>query len=519
MKNNKKPLLLCILDGYGIGKKYPGNAIELAKKPFIDYLFKTYPNILLSASEKSVGLPPHQPGNSEVGHLNIGSGRIVYQTITKISEEIENKSFYQNPALYKIYDYCKQNNDTIHIMGIISDGGIHGHIDHFIAFIKWAVGHLFENIYLHLITDGRDTDPKSGYLFVKKIVDYISTFKHVSIHIASISGRFYTMDRDRRWERVLKGYEAICGTSKNTFTDVLSYVKESYEKNITDEFIEPAINKNIHFGLTKGDGLIVSNYRKDRVIEILSAITNDEYEFNKNYHFLSKNIFLLTIKNFQSTCKINAFLYPDEQLSYNFSEVISNFGLNQLKIAETEKYAHVTFYFNGGLDIVYKNEDRILIPSPKVRTYDLKPEMSLPELTEKLLAQIDKNFYDVIVLNIANSDMVGHTGNLAAAIKAIEAIDHYLEKIYQKIKEKDGILVLTADHGNSDVMLTDDNRPVTSHSLNPVPFLITDKKLQFSKEFGKLSDIAPSCLFLLDILIPEKMTGDNLIFFKYWYRR
>ncbi len=488
-----KPLLLCILDGVGINKNIKGNAYKLANTPNLDMLFKKYPNSKLEASGEKVGLPKGQMGNSEVGHSNIGAGRIVYQGIQLINEEIKNKNFYKNENILEMFDYVKKNKSKLHLMGLVSDGGVHSSMKHIQALIDMCYKNKIE-FYLHIFTDGRDTLPNSS-------LSYIESLDLKNGVIASISGRYYAMDRDNRYDRIEKAYDVITGKSDSKYISVKEAIKSNYENNITDEFILPGlIDKD---GIVNdNDGVIFFNFRPDRLRELGSALSNKDFKCFKRKKEV--NIKLLTMMPVSEEV-VNKTIFELNKLPNTLGEYISKLGYSQLRIAETEKYAHVTYFFDGGKELELEKCKRILIPSPKVATYDLKPEMSAYEITDKLLEDMN---YDVIILNFANGDMVGHTGNLDAAIKAVETLDECVYKLYQKIVELKGTMIITADHGNCEEMIDANNNVLTSHTTNKVPFLVT-KECKLKN--GKLGDIAPTILYLLNEKIPKEMTGEVLI--------
>ncbi len=489
-----KPLLLCILDGVGINKNIKGNAYKLANTPHLDELFKKYPSSKLDASGEKVGLPKGLMGNSEVGHSNIGAGRIVYQSVQLINEEIKNKKFNQNKNILEMFDYVKKNNSKLHLMGLVSDGGVHSTLNHLQALINLCYKNKV-NFYLHIFTDGRDTLPNSS-------LKYINSLDLKNGTIASISGRYYAMDRDNRYDRVEKAYDVMTGVSDSKYTSVKEAINSNYENNISDEFILPGLI-NIDGVVSDNDGIIFFNYRPDRLRELGSAFSNPDFKGFKRKKQV--NIKLLTMMPVSDEV-INKTAYDLTSLNNTLGQYISKLGYKQLRIAETEKYAHVTYFFDGGKELELLNCDRILVPSPKVATYDLKPEMSAYEITDTLLEKINK--YDVIIMNFANGDMVGHTGNLDAAIKAIEVLDECVYKIYEKIISLNGTMIITADHGNCEEMIDANNNVLTSHTTNKVPFLITgDYKLKN----GKLGDIAPTIIYLLNEKIPIEMTGEVLI--------
>lgn len=498
-----KPVLLCILDGVGMREEAHGNAFKKANTPNFDRLWKMYPHSLLEASGEEVGLPTGQMGNSEVGHMNIGAGRIVYQPLQLINKHIKEKTIYQNKNLLEVMKYVKDNHSSLHLFGLLSDGGIHSHIDHLYALLEMAKNEHVESLYIHIFTDGRDTLPNIASTYIKDLENKIKELNIGSI--ATISGRYYAMDRDNRYDRIEKAYDVIANGIGEQYNSALEAIEENYKRNINDEFIVPAvIDPN---GMVKDkDGCIVFNFRPDRLRELFSALTNKEFVgFERN---LKEQIKLVTMMPVSNEI-VGKPAYQLEELTNTFGEYISNHGLTQLRIAETEKYAHVTYFFDGGLEKQLLGCKRILIPSPKVATYDLKPEMSAIEITDELLKQLETNCYDVIVLNYANGDMVGHTGDFNATIKAVETLDCCLGRLEQKINQLNGTLVVTADHGNCDTMLDGENRIVTSHSTALVPFIIAKPGMKISN--GKLGDIAPTLLSLLNIAIPVEMTGKNLI--------
>ncbi len=481
-----KPIVLCILDGVGVREKEFGNAYKQADTPFLDYLFNKYPSSLLEASGKLVGLPDLQMGNSEVGHSNIGAGRIVYQSIEKINNEIETNNFFNNKEILNLFNYVKENNVKLHLMGLVSDGGVHSSMNHITNLIKMCEeNNILPNI--HVFTDGRDTLPKSSMEYIKNIN---------SDYIATLSGRYYAMDRDNRYERVKKAYDTLTGNSSNKYENINEAIAFNYSKDITDEFIEPGIIKNEGI-IEKNDAVIFFNFRPDRIRELGSALTNKEFNgFEREF----LNIKMLTMMPVSDEV-VCTNMYGLENLNNTLGEVIAKSGLKQLRIAETEKYAHVTYFLDGGKELKLNNCDRILIPSPKVATYDLAPSMSAIEITDKLVEVI--NDYDLIILNFANGDMVGHTGKIKAAIKSVETVDKCMRRIY----ETNALLLVTADHGNCEEMIDLNGNILTSHTTNKVPFLITDN---YKLKDGKLSDIAPTILRLLNIEVPTEMTGDIL---------
>lgn len=485
------------MDGIGIRDNTYGNAVKQANTPNLDYLMKTYPNSLLEASETAVGLPIGQMGNSEVGHMNIGTGRIVNQSLDIISNSINDGSLSQNNELLNLIKHVKENDSDLHICGLLSDGGIHSHIDHLMGLIDILKNQNI-NVYYHIFTDGRDTLPNTSLSFIKKLEEKI---KETGVgKISTISGRYYAMDRDNNWDRIQKVYHEMTeetGIYKNAET----LINNNYEKGVTDEFVIPgSLNNGI---IKNNDGILVFNFRPDRLRELFSAFT-DKY-FNE---FETKDICNLKVVTMMPVDRVECTnLFKHNYISNTLGKVLEKNNISQLRIAETEKYAHVTYFFDGESHEKLDNCDQILIPSPKVSTYDLKSEMSAYEITNQLLEIIDN--YDVIILNFANGDMVGHTGNFEATVKAVETVDECIGKLYNKIKTIEGLMLVTADHGNSDYMLDENNNIITSHSLSKVPFIVVDKNYKVKN--GKLSDIAPTILNLLNIEIPKEMTGNILI--------
>ena len=497
-----KPVVLAILDGFGYREEEKGNAIKSSNIPNFDYLWNTYPHSLLDASGESVGLPKGQMGNSEVGHLNIGAGRIVYQPLALINKSIKDKDFFDNKEFIGVINYVKKNNSKLHLMGLVSDGGVHSHINHLFALIDLCKKEKLENVYIHVITDGRDTLPdkckKYIYLLQNKLND-----SGIG-KIASISGRYYAMDRDNRWDRVKKYYDVIVNGIGNNESSINSFVDSSFKNDIYDEFIEPCIIDNNGI-IENNDGLIFFNFRGDRAKQILTALTNSNFnEFETNNINNLKVVTMMPVAD--SVISTPAFRL--EKLDNTFGEFISKQGFSQLRIAETEKYNHVTWFFDGNKQVDYPNEKKILIPSPKVATYDLKPEMSATEITDVLLNELENN-YDYVILNFANCDMVGHTGIMDAAVKAVEAVDYNLGRIYNKVKELDGLLLVTADHGNAEYMIDETGEPFTAHTTSKVPFIVCNNNYKVIN--GKLSDIAPSMLYINNMAVPKDMSGNIII--------
>lgn len=502
---DKKKVILCIMDGFGIGKDYDFNAVMKARKPNIDRLFKKYPSSELVCSGFDVGLPEDTMGNSEVGHLNIGAGRIVFQDIGRIHKSIKDGDFAENPPYREFLETTVSKGSALHIIGLVSDGDVHSSIQHLKEIIRSASEKGLRKVFIHAFTDGRDTPPESGIEFLREIEDFAQ--KH-GASIASVSGRYYAMDRDKRWERIQKAYD--CLTKPSAVLKDVSAVKimeDSYRSGITDEFVVPAqVLKN---GkpvalIEKGDSVIFFNFRSDRARELSIALNRLE-----EVPFETKDLDLdfVTMTQYREDFPFKI-LFEKPHLKNILGEVISNNGLKQLRIAETEKYAHVTFFFNGGDEKKFEGEERILIPSPKVPTYDMQPEMSAPEVAETVVNKISENIFDLIVINFANCDMVGHTGVFEAAVKAVETVDACVGKIYGTAGDNGYTMLITADHGNAEFML-DGDVPFTAHTKNKVPFLVTDEKLKLRN--GKLGDISPTILRIMGLEIPKEMTGDCLI--------
>ena len=506
-----KVTMLMILDGFGDNPNKDGNAIKLANTPNIDKLMKKYPNTDIYTSGKYVGLPDGQMGNSEVGHTNIGAGRIVYQELTRITKSIEDGDFFSNQELIAAIENCKKNNSKLHILGLVSDGGVHSHIRHLYGLLELAKRRDFEDVYVHCFLDGRDTPPASAEGYIIKLQEKMQE-KGIG-KIASISGRFYSMDRDKRWQRVQKCYDALVKGEGLKANSAVKAIEDSYQKEVFDEFVEPTVICNGEEPIAKieeNDSVIFFNFRPDRAREITRAIVDKEFN---EFETKKMNVYFVCFTNYDETMPNVHIAFKKETLHNTFGEVVSKAGLTQLRIAETEKYAHVTFFFNGGEEKQYPGEDRILVPSPKVETYDQKPEMSAYEVTDKVVEALENDKYDAVILNFANTDMVGHTGSLEAAIKAVEAVDECVGRIVKVIEEKKGNLLITADHGNAEQMIDyKTGEPHTAHTTNPVPIiLITDNPNYKLKENGKLADLAPTMLELMGLEKPEEMTGESLL--------
>jgi len=509
----KKTTILMILDGFGINDKTEGNAIKQANTPIIDDIINKYPCVKGYASGLAVGLPDGQMGNSEVGHLNMGAGRIIYQDFTRITKSIEDGSFFENKALLSAVENCKKNNSDLHLFGLLSNGGVHSHTEHIYALLKLSKMNNIKNVYVHAFLDGRDTPPTSGKGFLSGLEDKM---KEIGVgKVATISGRYYAMDRDKRWERVKQAYDAIVGGIGNTASNAEECMTKSYSDGVTDEFVIPTVitENNSPVGLVKeNDSVIFFNFRPDRGREMTRAFCDEEFEgFERLNGFMKVKFVCFT--DYDSTIENKEVAFGKEVIENTLGEYISKLGLKQARIAETEKYAHVTFFFNGGVEAPNENEERILVPSPKVATYDLKPEMSAYEVTDKLVDTILKGEKDLIIINYANPDMVGHTGVMSAAIKAIETIDECIGKVMEAVLKTDAQMFICADHGNSDQLIDyNTGEPFTAHTTNPVPFILVNcKQAKGLKEDGKLADIAPTLLDMMNIPKPEEMTGSSLL--------
>ena len=503
-----KKLVLCILDGCGIRESSDGNAFKNANKPTLDMLFNEYPNSILQASGPSVGLPEGQMGTSEVGHMNLGSGRIALQPLQAITESIEDKTFFKNQKILEVLNHVKENNSNLHLFGLLSDGGVHSHINHLLALLEMCKENNVNNVYLDICLDGRDTYEKSALKYLEILENKINELGIGKI--STISGRYYGMDRDNNFDRLKLSYDAIVYGKGKVYENYKELIEENYNKGVFDEFIIPGIINNCP--LNDNDGIITFNFRKDRIREMFTLLSNpNAYETDANEKNLQvkhfKNLKTLTMFPVTETVK-SVHAFNDLDLKNILVDYLHNNHISQLRIAETEKYPHVTFFFDGGKEVEYNDMKKILIPSPKVATYDLKPEMSVYEVTDNFLKEVEN--FDVTIMNLANGDMVGHTGVYEAAKEAVEHMDKCIEKIYKKVVEElDGILIIIADHGNCDMMWDENKKPVTSHTTNPVPCIITKKGITLKD--GKLADIAPTMLKLLGLDIPKEMTGEVLI--------
>ena len=501
-----KKALLMILDGWGIGNHSKSDVIFTTPTPYWDYLLKEYPHSELQASGESVGLPDGQMGNSEVGHLNIGAGRIVYQDLVKINKSVADKSILNNKEIVSAFTYAKENGKAIHFMGLTSNGGVHSSLEHLFALCDIAKHYGLERVYLHCFMDGRDTDPRSGLGFIRQVEDHCKKSTGV---IASIVGRFYAMDRDKRWERVKEAYDLLVEGKGVQATDMVQAMQDSYDADVTDEFVKPINNSTVDGTIKEGDAVIFFNYRNDRAKELTIALTQQDMPEAGMHTIPGLQYYCMT--PYDASFKGVHILFDKENVRDTLGEYLSSNGKTQLHIAETEKYAHVTFFFNGGRETPFDNEDRILVPSPKVATYDLKPEMSAYEVKDKLVDAIASEKYDFIVVNYANGDMVGHTGIYEAIEKAVTAIDNCVKDTVEAAKAHDYEVIIIADHGNADNALNSDGTPNTAHSLNPVPCVYVTANKQATVADGILADVAPTILKIMGMPQPADMTGKALI--------
>lgn len=514
----KTPYAIIIMDGYGLAPAGKGNAITLNGSKNVNELIKKYPSATLGASGLCVGLPDGQMGNSEVGHLNMGAGRIVYQDLTKITKAVEDGDFFTNPALLKAYDNAKKKGKKLHLYGLLSDGGVHSHVTHIYALLKMAKMQGVSEVYLHCFMDGRDVSPTSGAGYIRALQ---AEMKKIGVgKIASVCGRYYAMDRDNNWDRVEKAYDMLTLGAGEKETDAVKAVEESYKNGVTDEFIKPIkiYENGKPLGLLeKGDSVICFNFRPDRARQITRAVSQREFVVPKGTAFERKTGYLdpvyVCFTVYDAEFKGLEVAFPKTPLKNTLGEYLAKRGLKQLRIAETEKYAHVTFFFNGGVEEPNAGEQRDLIPSPKVATYDLQPEMSAYLVTDKVLEELDSGKFDVMILNFANCDMVGHTGVIPAAVKAVGTVDECVKKVTDKILEMGGSAIVTADHGNADKLLTDDGATYTAHTTNPVPVVLVSEKFKNAKlrTDGVLADLAPTLLSVMGLPVPDEMTGKSLI--------
>ena len=501
-----KKALLMILDGWGIGKHDRGDVIYNTPTPYLDYLNAVSAHSQLQASGEDVGLPDGQMGNSEVGHLNIGAGRIVYQDLVKINRACKDGSILKNPEIVSAYSYAQKTGKKLHLMGLTSTGGVHSSLAHLFKLVEISKQYGLKNTYVHCFMDGRDTDPKSGKGFIS---DLAKVCEENDAHIASIIGRFYAMDRDKRWNRVKEAYDLLVEGKGKQATDMVQAMQESYDDGVTDEFIKPIHNSNVDGTIQEGDVIIFINFRNDRAKELTTVLTQQDMP-EEGMHTI-KDLQYYCMTPYDANFKNVHILFPKENVVDTLGEYLSKQGKKQLHTAETEKYAHVTFFFNGGREAPFVNEDRILVPSPKVATYDLKPEMSVYEVKDKLVGAIKTQEYDFIVVNFANGDMVGHTGVYNAIAKAVVAVDQCVREVIETAKAADYEAIIIADHGNADHAINEDGTPNTAHSLNPVPFIYVTNNNSATVKDGRLADVAPSILHIMGLEQPSDMTGENLI--------
>lgn len=505
---NGKKLVLIIMDGWGHGPKNDSNAIFKANTPFIDSLYSRYPNAELKTSGEDVGLPDGQMGNSEVGHLNIGAGRVVYQDLVKINLAIRDRSFFQQPELTAAFKYIAETGKKLHLIGLVSDGGVHSHISHLTALCNMAADHKAKNVFIHAFTDGRDTDPKGGLNYIKQLE---ADIKNTPAKIASVIGRYYAMDRDKRWERVKLAYDLLVHGTGTAFHSAASAIENSYAENCTDEFIKPAVivdpdSKPLAV-LEEGDAVICFNFRTDRCREITQALTQKDFH-EQNMHRM--DLHYVTMTNYDDTFNNVHVVYDKDNLKNTIGEVLSNAGKTQIRIAETEKYPHVTFFFSGGREEPFEGESRILVASPKVATYDLQPEMSAQEVTDKLCSALETSKAGFVCLNFANCDMVGHTGVFPSVVRAVEKVDASVQRVVETGIKHGYSFLITADHGNADYMINEDGTPNTAHTTNPVPVFLIDNDFKTIQN-GRLADLAPSILTMMGIPVPTEMTGEVIV--------
>ncbi|NOX46767.1 MAG: 2,3-bisphosphoglycerate-independent phosphoglycerate mutase [Chlorobi bacterium] len=506
--NKTNKAILIILDGWGIGDKSKADVIYSTDTPYLDYLNENYPHSHLFTSGENVGLPDGQMGNSEVGHLNIGGGRVVYQDLVKINKAIEDNSISQNPQLVKAFTYARENNKAVHFLGLVSDGGVHSLGTHLYKLCDITRDYGLDKVFIHALTDGRDTDPRSGMGFVKELQEHL---QHSGGEIASLIGRYYTMDRDKRWERIKEGYDLMVHGKGTKTTDVLQAMQESYDKGVTDEFIEPIVvtdEGGQPLGTINEDDVVICfNFRTDRLRQITTALTQQDFP-----EFGMKTVPLeyYTMTTYDESFKGIHVIYEKDNVKNTIGEVVSKKGKKQIRIAETEKYAHVTFFFSGGREKEFEGEKRLLVPSPKVATYDLQPEMSAYKVKDAIVEELKKQEADLVVLNFANGDMVGHTGIYEAIVKAVKTVDECVNEVVETAKANNYTALIIADHGNADHAVNKDGSPNTAHSLNPVPcILVSDKYKKI--ENGILADVAPTLLSIMNIEIPKEMTGRVLV--------
>ncbi len=505
---NKKVLLM-ILDGWGIAKNKAVSAIDNAKTPFVNSLYGKYAHSKLEASGFAVGLPAGQMGNSEVGHMNIGAGRVVYQDLVRVNKAIDEKELDENTVLLEAFAYAKKNKKSVHFMGLVSDGGVHSHIDHLKGLITIAANNGIKDLFIHAFTDGRDTDPKGGYGYIKDVIDHL---KKTTGSLASIIGRYYAMDRDKRWERVKLAYDVLVNGAGEKTTSPLVSVQKSYDNNVTDEFIKPIVvvdaNQKPIGTIKEGDVVLCFNFRTDRGREITEVLTQKNFP---EQDMKKLSLYYITLTNYDESFQNVKLIFDKDNLDKTIGEVVSAENKKQIRIAETEKYPHVTFFFSGGREEPFPGESRILCPSPKVATYDLAPEMSANDIKDKIIPELDKKSSDFICLNFANPDMVGHTGVFAAAVKACETVDACAQKVTEAALRNGYSTIIIADHGNADIMVNEDGSPNTAHTTNLVPCILVDDSYKGKLKDGKLGDLAPTILTLMGIAIPKQMTGEILL--------
>jgi 2,3-bisphosphoglycerate-independent phosphoglycerate mutase len=505
---NKKVILI-IMDGWGLGRSKTADAIQNARVPFVSSLYSKYPNTTLVTCGEAVGLPEGQMGNSEVGHLNLGAGRVVYQELQRINVAIRSGELAQNGRLLAAIDYAKTNGKALHLLGLVSDGGVHSHINHLKAICDVCKAQGLNEVYIHAFTDGRDTDPKSGLGFIKELQQHLN---QSAGKIASVSGRYYAMDRDKRWERVQLAYNALVKGEGLKATDAVAAVEQSYAANVTDEFIKPTViigeDQQPLATIQDGDAALCFNFRTDRCREITEVLTQQDFP---DFGMHKLKLHYTTMTEYDKTFRDVQVIFENDNLYNTLGEVLAASGKKQIRIAETEKYPHVTFFFSGGREVPFEGEKRLMVPSPKVATYDLKPEMSAVEITDQLVPEIEAESADFICLNFANADMVGHTGVWEAVIKAVETVDACVERVVTAALAHGYTILLTADHGNADNMVNEDGSPNTQHSLNPVPLFLISNDYKGAVKPGKLGDLAPTILKIMGVPIPKEMTGDILI--------
>ncbi len=504
---NKKVLLM-ILDGWGIATNKAVSAIDNAKTPFVSSLYGKYANSKLEASGLAVGLPAGQMGNSEVGHMNIGAGRVVYQDLVRINKAVEEKELDTNPVLLEAFDYARKNNKNVHFIGLVSDGGVHSHIEHLKGLITIAHNNRVKNLFVHAFTDGRDTDPKGGLNYVKDVLEHL---KKTSGTLASIVGRYYAMDRDKRWERVKLAYDLMVNGVGESTTDPLRAIQASYDAGVTDEFIKPIVvtNGSVPVGkIQEGDVVLCFNFRTDRGRQITQALTQQDFP---EQGMKALSLYYITMANYDDSFKNVKIIFDKDNLEKTLGEVVADADKKQIRVAETEKYPHVTFFFSGGREDAFTGESRILCPSPKVATYDLAPEMSAKDIRDKIIPELDKKSADFICLNFANPDMVGHTGVFEAVVKAVETVDACAQKVTEAALRNGYATIIIADHGNADMMINEDGSPNTAHTTNLVPCILVDDDYKGKLKNGKLGDLAPTILTLMGIPIPPQMTGNVLL--------